>query len=536
MPNNKRDRLKPYLLPIVSGLMIGTSYIPFVPWAIFFGLVPLFLFWAQAKTARQALLGGWITQFILTLIGFHWIAFTATEFGHFPAWGGYLTLIGFAAIAHLHYAVAGFLAVWFRNTLRTHALWFFAITALFFALCERFTPMIFPWHLGYPWLWAGFPGAQFADVIGFEGLNIVTICANAMIACAVFMGVWRPHPAKKKALALIGGAVALVVVVNLLGLGRAEKWEHPDQSLKVLAVQGNIGNFDKLMAEQGRNFRTPILDKFIGLSEKGLREHPETQIMLWPETAFPDVFDIAFQNDPPAARVRKFIIEHKKPLMMGSYSYEPMLKQTYNGFFFVNAFGVTPESPYRKSILLVFGETFPFSDYIPYMTKLFPDLGSFGRGNGPTIMTIATGEGADARLIKLGPQICYEGLYPWFTVSLAKNGAEVLSNVTNDSWFGKDFEPYQHLYMTLARAIEVRRPLIRSTNTGITTGITAAGKILPFSPQNQEWEGEFDVPYLTNPPHTFFETMDALWIWILTGALVLLLAFARSRLPKEEKI
>ena len=159
------------------------------------------------------------------------------------------------------------------------------------------------------------------------------------------------------------------------------------------------------------------------------------------------------------------------------------------------------------------------------MTKLFPDLGSFGRGKGPTVMTI----GAANQLIKYGPQICYEGLYPWFTVDLAKKGAQILGNVTNDSWFGKEFEPQQHLYMTLARAIEVRRPLIRSTNTGITTGITAAGEILQKSPQDQEWAGQFEIPYMTNPPHTFFETMDGLWVWILFGSLGLLLGFAREK-------
>jgi apolipoprotein N-acyltransferase len=519
--------IKALWLPIVAGLMIGTSYIPFAPWAIFFGLTPLFLFWAQTKTPGRAFFAGWLTQFILNLIGFHWIAYTAIEFGHFPVWGGVLTLLGFAAVAHLHYPVAGWLAVKARNRLKVHSLWFFATCAVFFAIIERLTPMIFPWHLGYPWLWAGLPGAQFADVIGFEGLNIFTIIVNAMIACAIFLGVMHPSGEKRKhkALAMIAGAVAIVVALNLAGLGRAEKWKHTDQSLKILTVQGNIGNFDKLMAEQGRNFRTPIVSKFLDLTQKGLTEHPETEIVLWPETAFPDVLDIPYQNDPSAVRLRKFVIDHKMPLLTGSYSYEASSKTTYNGFFFVNAFGVTPEEPYRKSILLVFGETFPFSDYIPYMEKLFPDLGSFGRGKGPTIMTI----GAGNRLIKYGPQICYEGLYPWFTVELAKKGAQVLGNVTNDSWFGKDFEPQQHLYMTLARAIEVRRPLIRSTNTGITTGITAAGEILQKSPQNQEWEGLFEIPYMSNPPHTFFEVMDGVWIWLLVGSLALLLGFAREK-------
>lgn len=490
--------------------------------------MPLFLFWSESKTALRAFAGGWITQFVLNLIGFHWIAYTAIEFGHFPWWGGVGSLIGFAAIAHMHYPIAGLLAVALRNRFKTHALWFFAMSATLFLLCERLTPMIFPWHLGYPWLWSGFPGAQFADVIGFEGLNIVTVYTNALLACAFYVGIRHTSRSKPRAIGLVATAVALVALVNILGLGRAEKWKHPDSSMKFLLVQGNIGNFDKLMAEQGRNFRTPIVDKFLALSEQGLKDHPDTQVMLWPETAFPDVLDLPYQNDVQAARLRKFVTDHKMPLLTGSYSYDFQNKETYNGFFFMNSAGFTPESPYRKSILLVFGETFPFSDYIPYMSKLFPDLGSFGRGNGPTVMSVSAGGTG----FLIGPQICYEGLYPWFTVSLAKKGAVILSNVTNDSWFGHDFEPYQHMYMTLARAIEVRRPLVRSTNTGISTAITAAGEIIGVSPQEKEWTGVFDVPYMKNPPHTFFETMDALWIYILFGALAAMLAFARERTPE----
>lgn len=527
-------KLKAYALPIVAGLFIGTSYIPFAPWAIFFGLVPLFLFWSATDSPRKAFLGGWLTQFVLNFIGFHWISYTAIEFGHFPAWGGWLTLFGFACIAHLHYAIAGALAVYARNRFRTHPVWFFASAALFFAFCERIFPMIFPWHLGYPWLWAGLPGAQFADVIGFEGLNLVTIAANALIAAAVYFAIVHTAAAraKAKALTLIASAIVLVVSINLLGLGRAEKWLQADATVKILAVQGNIGNFDKIMAEQGRNFRTPIISKFLDLTEKGLNEQQGSQFVIWPETAFPDTLDLPFQNDPSAARLRQFVATKKIPLLTGSYSYDHLAKQTYNAVFFLNADGMTPEPPYRKSILLVFGETFPFSDYIPYMDKLFPDLGSFGRGGGPHVLTVTT---ADQRVLKVGPQICYEGLYPWFTVALAKDGAQLIANVTNDSWFGLDFEPYQHLYMTLARAIEVRRPMIRSTNTGITTAITADGRILQKSPQGREWTGAFELPYLNNPPHTVFETFDALWVWILLASLAAVLGLARDAKTKANR-
>jgi apolipoprotein N-acyltransferase len=524
--------LRTYLLAIVTGLLIGTSYIPFQPWAIFFGLVPLFLFWSKTNSLKEAFIAGWVSQFVLTLIGFHWVAYTAIEFGHFPVWGGVLTLIGFASIAHLHYAFGGLLAVYLTRKLKIKKAWFFVVAALCFAACETQYPMIFPWHLGYPWLWAKFPGAQFADVIGFEGLNLVTIAVNALAASAIAAGILVKNPdssARKRPYVYATIAAALIMVVNFLGNGRDVPWRKTDASVEVLAVQGNIGNFDKLMVERGRNFRVPIIEKYIDLSREGLAKNPGAQIMIWPETAFPDVLDQGYQNDPSAATVRQFVRDVKVPLLTGSYSYDPRLRETYNGFFYVHGDGSIPEPPYRKSILLVFGETFPFSEYIPYMTKLFPDLGAFGRGNGPSVMTALV----NGQELKVGAQICYEGLYPWFTAGLSKKGAQILTNVTNDSWFGTNFEPHQHLYMTLARAIEVRRPLVRSTNTGITTVVLASGDVLEKSPIGVEWAGSFKVPFITNPAHTFYERFEGAWFFVLVFGLIAVAVFARE--PAEKK-
>ncbi|MEK7358442.1 MAG: apolipoprotein N-acyltransferase [Bdellovibrionota bacterium] len=525
-----RTKLYAYRLPILAGFLIGTSYIPFPPWALFFCLVPLMLFWRNVESAKSAFIGGWITQFILNLLGFPWIAHTAIEFGHFPVWAGALTLMGFAAIAHLHFAIGGALGFWLAKKFKTDRAYMMGLCTLVFAFCWQEFPMIFPWHLGYPWLWAKFPGAQFADVIGFDGLNHFTILVNFCLASAVAVLFLKPiEPISKRiGLRWIAAAVAIVAALNVLGLGRAEPWRTTDAELKILAVQGNIGNYDKQMVELGRHFRDPVVAKFIELSQKGLIEHPEADAVIWPETAFPDVLDIPYQSDTNATKVRDFVRTNQKPLLTGAYSYEKTKEESYNGFFIFDKDGVTPLGPYRKTILLVFGETFPFSEYIPYMGKLFPNQGSFGRGSGPTVMSASIA----GREIAFGPQICYEGLYPWFSQALAAKGAEVFTNVTNDSWFGRDYEPFQHLYMTFARSIEFRRPLIRATNTGITTGMTASGDILQFSPQEREWTGLFRIPYKTEAPHTIYEKICGIWRWVLALGLVLLLAFGRRKLTE----
>ena len=123
---------------------------------------------------------------------------------------------------------------------------------------------------------------------------------------------------------------------------------------------------------------------------------------------------------------------------------------------------------------------------------------------------------------KLGPQVCLESLYPEFAAKTARDGAEILSNVTNDSWFGRTFEPYQHMIMTAARAVENRRPLIRSTNTGITTVIRADGQLLEQSPIDKEWYGFYRLAFQSNPEIAFYSRIAGYSAWL---ALILTLIF-----------
>ena len=76
--------LKFFALPIVSGILIGTSYIPFPPWAALFCFVPLWLFWQQQTRLKTVFFGGLITSFVFTLIGFNWVTDLLHEVAHLP--------------------------------------------------------------------------------------------------------------------------------------------------------------------------------------------------------------------------------------------------------------------------------------------------------------------------------------------------------------------------------------------------------------------------------------------------------------------
>ena len=100
-----------WLLPALSGFFIGTSYIPFPPWASLFCFVPLWLFWQQQTRLKDVLLGGALTAFVFTLIGFNWVTYLLHEFAHLDWPIAVVGMIVYALIAHLYVPLTGLL--WF---------------------------------------------------------------------------------------------------------------------------------------------------------------------------------------------------------------------------------------------------------------------------------------------------------------------------------------------------------------------------------------------------------------------------------------
>ncbi|MCB0392739.1 MAG: apolipoprotein N-acyltransferase, partial [Bdellovibrionales bacterium] len=172
---------KEYQLPILSGVLIGTSYIPFPPWASLFGLVPLWLFWLQNPTRKKIIISGWISQFILTAIGFSWIAYNIHEFGAMPWAVSILGMIIFCSFANYYIPFAGW--VWFELTRKNKKYIFSSILllGLLTALFETYFQTIFKWNFAYTWMWSRIPLYQWSEFIGFQGLSSFIILCNAFL-------------------------------------------------------------------------------------------------------------------------------------------------------------------------------------------------------------------------------------------------------------------------------------------------------------------------------------------------------------------
>lgn len=482
----------PFRLPLLSGVLVATGYIPFPPWALPFCFVPLWLFWLREPSTRRVLWGGWLAQFVLCGAAFHWIPRTVHDFGGLPWAAAIAALALFAASGHLFLVLAGLLFAVLRERFRLSPEAQRALLPFVTAACWYSVPMLFPWNLGYPWFAAGFPAFQLAEFVGFEGLGLLTLLLNLALLAA-----WERRRERAGAL-LLAGTAGFLLLLNGAGALTASRLPPPDATARILAVQGNIGSVEKARAESREDARIEVLKRYLRLTRRGLSEGGgPPDFAVWPETAYPEPLDEGATGRGLAVVLREFLRGHALPLATGAPGTEADGVRRTNSMVFLGADGAIADRRYDKTRLLAFGERIPLEGTFPGIRSWLPRAGGFAPGPGPGVRRLSG--------IRIGPQICYEGLFPGTSRELAAQGAQIFVNITNDSWFGAAAEPYQHLHMTMARGIEFRRPILRATNTGITAAMTADGSFLAVSPQDVEWVHLYEIPFRREPGPTFYQ-------------------------------
>jgi apolipoprotein N-acyltransferase len=177
---------------------------------------------------------------------------------------------------------------------------------------------------------------------------------------------------------------------------------------------------------------------------------------------------------------------------------------------------------FDKIFLLMFGEYIPFREVLePILPK---NASHFARGE--EIVTFPLRH--QGQTYRLGPMICYEDILPGFGRKLAAHHPHLLVNITNDAWFGDTAEPWEHLALSVFRAVESRNDLVRSVNTGVSAFIDASGRVVSrsyavdphISPVPMS--GHLGTVALMEGGHTFYARVGDLFGWLCAIATVLL--------------
>ena len=306
---------------------------------------------------------------------------------------------------------------------------------------EMWTPTLFKWNFGYAFLWADWPAYQLAEYIGTTGLSALVISINWVA--------WRMWCHRTQALLLLRWTS---IFVALLGGSQVAGWWGGPKTFKSPTESPTPSSFKPIL-ETWKKPMPPRVGATETTSPRNTSTKPATRwllpppppppfpidFVLWPETAFPHYLGEPYDKNPYAHAVLQMVQDIKTPLITGSYSKNTEDDLVANSVFFIDEKGhYVGAAPYHKIHLVPFGEYIPLSGLFPILRKWIPEAGNFHRGKKLSVKELNG--------LKLGTQICYESLFPSFSVELANKGAQIFINVTNDSWYGTWQEPYQHLY------------------------------------------------------------------------------------------
>ncbi|MGK5089699.1 apolipoprotein N-acyltransferase [Bdellovibrionota bacterium FG-2] len=489
---NQKNRTKFWIPDPLTVLSAALIVFAFPPWdfapLIWISLIPWFFALDRCKswknTAAQAM---WLGIF-MSLGGFYWVAFVLQEFGNLPWSLAIVGMLGFTLIGQPQFLAFALARRFFlgrisegRGRIFPTALLPVLISLLYTGI-DWTIPKLFVDTLGHS-LYAQKILRQSADLGGAALLTFLIFWVNEGLYQSI--KTWRQTKGVFRVVPLLG-PVLLSVALGAYGFYRLKEIQtiqaNPERFLQAAVIQGNIGDFDKIASERGvKGAGQKVLDTYISLSDQALALTPKPQVLIWPETAYPSNFRHPQTADELARdqRVEAFVKDRKTPLLFGGY--DRFNDKDHNAFFYLfpqPRVGFPDELDlriYRKNVLLLFGEYIPGAETFSFIKQAFPQVGNFGRGVGPEVLPIPLDSAAQ---VNTGPIICYEALFTNYVVAAARNGSQLILNITNDSWFGARGEPELHLALTTFRSIETRLPQLRGTNTGISALILPDGEII----------------------------------------------------------
>lgn len=439
------------LLAVASGGLVAAAFLRFWLYPLaWIALLPLILAASLATSGRQAAWLGWLAGVVTNVPAFYWLVYTIRVFGGFPYPVAALLYGALTAFTSIQFALFAYLVYAARN----RPLWG-VVPASSWVVLEFFYPNLFPWRLANSQMEA-LRLIQSGDLAGPYLLSFVMVWVAAAAAQWLLSR-------NRKALLPALACVASLWAYGHWRLAAIDQAMEGAPVLRVALVQGNVG-----IEEKGDvRYFAVNLEKYRRLTEQ---VQDRVDLVVWPETVH--------QHWIPTTETRLEGDANPFPglrtaLIFGGLAYRPLNPDEAEQFnsAFLMAPGGRLLGRYDKRILMPFGEYIPGGSYFPAVYALSPETGRFTAGKSVRVFDLL-GKG------RIGQLICFEdivGSMPRWT-SLA--GAEVLVTILNDAWYGNSSAPYQHQALAIWRSIENRRFLLRGSNTGVTSIVDAAGRVV----------------------------------------------------------
>jgi apolipoprotein N-acyltransferase len=481
-----------YLLAIVSAFIMWLAWppIPFTAPLLLVGLVPLLVALNaihhddQPKKGKRIFLTAGLAFLLWNTSCIYWVYNSIVAYND-PVVSLLVSLIPYGLGALLMT-----FAFWLYHRLRlVTSKWTAYVGLICFYIGMEYLHQC--WDLSFPWmnLGNGFAAmhqlVQWYEYTGVYGGTLWVLLSNILAFEA-----WQAYKLQKGYLAMRPGLMwlALYIIPIVISLSSYYRYEEKSMPINVVTVQPNVDPYHKLgdipVAEQVSNLIT--------LSDSIAQ--PNTEYFLWPETAVPEYLEEKkIRGSHEYTTLKKFISKYKNGNLITGietvniYDDQKTVSAKFDAernFYYDNYnAAVQIENSenvqfYHKSKLVPGVEQMPFPTALAFLAPIFSELGGsvggYGWQDNPTVFYSQNGVGVD-------PVICYESIWGDWVRRSVKDGAQFVAIITNDAWWGNTSGKEQHLLYAKLRAIETRRWVVRSANTGISGFINQRGDIVKQS-------------------------------------------------------
>ncbi len=417
-------------------------------------------------TPWQGFLLGYLCGIIWYLGSCSWIYHVMHVYGGVGTAASVVLLVLFALYLGLYHGLFGLLLAQIagrRNGLSLRALIFTPFVWVAVELARTYITG-FPWDLLGTTQIDNIPLCRLATITGVYGISFEIALVNTAFAAAFLV------PAARRKVLLTAALAATIA----LHAGKLIPQSPLSASRGVTMVQSNI---PILESDWSLDYLEQTLTSLEKLSTRPTIEPTGSHgLILWPESPAP-FWATDLHVRQAVAQVARSTDSY---VIAGTLGIEHAGQVSRRPDVFNSASVIAPDGAwtarYDKMHLVPFGEYVPFRKLLSFADALTREIGTFARGTRRE--PLAAGDA------KIGVFICYESIFPGEIRQLAKRGAEVFVNISNDGWYGEGGAPWQHLNQARMRAVENNRWLLRDTNSGITAVIDPYGRVVTQSPRN----------------------------------------------------
>jgi apolipoprotein N-acyltransferase len=353
------------------------------------------------------------------------------------------------------------------------------------------------WDLTWPWLTLGNGFAcnvwmiQWYEYTGTPGGSLWILLLNILIfeiANAFFHG--RTMVAYRKKILIATGVLVLPVIVSLIIYNSYQEKGKPQE---VVVIQPNIDPYNEKFDPAALNEQ---MQKLLNLTNQSVDD--KTDYVVWPETSIPTggvgFYLPRLKQDSTLSKIRDDLRAFPQITLIAGINcfteyatdatptarYEPagnFYWDVFNSAIQIDSSDAIPV--YHKSKLVPGVEKMPYPQLFKFLAPLAINMGGISGSLGSQANRSVF---FSHDSIGVGPMICYESVYGEYATEYVRRGANLFFVITNDGWWENTAGHKQHLEYGALRAIETRRDIAQSANTGTSAFINQRGDISQQTP------------------------------------------------------